>query len=380
MPEASAVKGSSRTFFPNLDGLRAVAALLVLIAHLFGNADQHIHHNPWLDLVFHRWLTSGGVGVSFFFVLSGFLITYLLLEEMERTGGLDVRAFYIRRVLRIWPLYYLTVLIGFVYPVVKTVLQDPAQLLTERLGLQLLFLSNFDVLRNPFVGAMSQNITWSVAIEEQFYLFWPLLLLALKPRLLPAGLAAVILGSWAFRFANAGDPRVLYFHTLAVISDMAVGGLGAYLCLRSAPFRERIENLPRRTIGLVYLVGLAAIFFAYDSFNGPFLAASRRLVFSCFYVFVILEQNLAVASAFKMGDLKTLTKLGRYSYGIYMLHPIPLTLTLRECLRWGLAPQGWDAIWISGSLTLVLTLAMAWASYHWYERPFLKLKERYAQD
>src|SRR5262249_15856566 len=121
---------------------------------------------------------SGWMGVSFFFVLSGFLITYLILREIEVNGKLDILAFYVRRVLRIWPLYYLVIAFGFLcYPLLKSVFGFSSYIETGNSLYYMFFLSNFDVINlghwlGNGRGAMSTNITWSVAIEEQFYLLW----------------------------------------------------------------------------------------------------------------------------------------------------------------------------------------------------------------
>src|SRR6476660_5257777 len=104
----------AKVFFPNLDGLRFFAFFLVYLQHAFGDLLAEIGQPGfWLGRLQTNVSGAGGIGVSFFFVLSGFLITYLILREIQLYGFLDVRAFYIRRSLRIWPLYYAVIIFGF---------------------------------------------------------------------------------------------------------------------------------------------------------------------------------------------------------------------------------------------------------------------------
>lgn len=170
--------GRQRIFFPNLDGLRFLAFLAVYLQHGLGDAlGSSAGRSALLTTLYTGIFSSGWAGVSFFFVLSGFLITYLILAEVEWSGKLNVPAFYMRRVLRIWPLYYAVLLFGFwLYPTLKSAIGMSSYIETGNPLNYLLFLSNFDVLSlGKGQGAMSINITWSVAIKEQFYIVWPLL-------------------------------------------------------------------------------------------------------------------------------------------------------------------------------------------------------------
>jgi peptidoglycan/LPS O-acetylase OafA/YrhL len=176
----------ARVFFPNLDSLRFLAFLLVFLQHGFYNAFKPFEGYSYLsDRVISFFFTGGSTGVQVFFVLSGFLITYLLLNEQKKAGQIDLGKFYLRRTLRIWPLYYATVIFAFIiYPYLKSFIGMDSGL-CSRPWYYFTFLANFDSIHIsqhcPGESAMTQGIVWSVAIEEQFYIFWPLLF-----RLLPA--------------------------------------------------------------------------------------------------------------------------------------------------------------------------------------------------
>jgi len=153
-------------YFKNLDGFRSVAALAVVFQHTM-NGLGDFYPGP-LDVIINKLTKYGELGVQFFFVLSGFLITYLLQTEKARLGRIDLPKFYLRRVLRIWPLFFSVLIIAIV------ILPFLGAKSVDNWWLYPSFLSNFDRLIDSSSNAMA-NITWSVSIEEQFYLFWPLL-------------------------------------------------------------------------------------------------------------------------------------------------------------------------------------------------------------
>ena len=170
---------SPKVYFSNLDGLRSVAFLAVFIQHTnsgwVGSFDFYGHF--WFRFV-RMFLFLATDGVIFFFVLSGFLITYLLVKEKDISGRVNVLYFYIRRALRIWPLYYLLALAEFtVLPIIGRYL---GWKIADNIhpGYIASFLSNFHFLAINKSGRLEYSLlgtSWSVAIEEQFYLLWPLL-------------------------------------------------------------------------------------------------------------------------------------------------------------------------------------------------------------
>jgi peptidoglycan/LPS O-acetylase OafA/YrhL len=221
-----------------------------------------------------------------------------------------------------------------------------------------------------------------VAIEEQFYLVWPLLFVMVRTRWQWLIFVAVIAGSSAFRAAHHNKPLVLYYHTFAVISDMAVGGLAAYLALHSRHFLGFWKRLSRWTIlggytaGVLLLMHPGAIGAVTTK---PLDAAFGRMLSALFFAFVILEQNYSDHSCVKLVRWRTGTAIGKYTYGLYLLHPLAITAVTgvaRAC-GWG-NPEAdpWLRLG-SGTTALVLSLLMATASYRWFERPFLAAKDAF---
>jgi len=210
-------------FFPNLNGLRTLAFLVVFLVHSFRTEYEHIK-----DTSLHRtisWFVStSNLGVELFFVLSGFLITYLLLHEEKTNAKINVGHFYIRRFLRIWPLYFACVAFGFLIdPVLMKTLAGKVSSETANPWLFITFLSNFNSIINGEAEAQNLPILWSVAIEEQFYLFWPLLMILFRRNRMILFLL-VIIGSTIFRYIHADNNLYMVFHTFSVVSDLAMGG------------------------------------------------------------------------------------------------------------------------------------------------------------
>ncbi|MBS1734975.1 MAG: acyltransferase [Bacteroidetes bacterium] len=364
-----------RIFFPNLDGLRFFSFFSVFLFHIWLLFFDRFKVPGTTHKVVTFLFQNGEIGVNFFFVLSGFLITYLLIEEKRLTGRIHVINFYIRRILRIWPLFYLCILFGLVlYPLIKNLiggeLYDVAHPWTY-----FVFLNNFDFMRNGAPAIIS--VLWSVAIEEQFYLCWPLILSLVPLRKYPYVFFIIILGSIIFRAFHIEDPRVLHFHTLAVIGDMALGGLLAYYIIFSKRFHNFIADMPRLSIGLLYLLALIIFLFRHQLFIGP-LVVVERLIIAIVFGLIILEQNFSAQSLFKMSSLKKVSNLGIYTYGLYCLHVIALTFMEQLFRKVGFNMENPIILLVAGLLALVVCIILALISYHYFEKRFLKLKDRFA--
>src|SRR2546421_4616713 len=225
-----------KIFFPNLDGLRFISFFLVFLYHSYLTFFNNIRDkSPDAFDYIQRLFQHGNLGVNFFFVLSGFLITYLLIKEKEYTGTIHVRNFYVRRVLRIWPLFYLCVFIGFVaFPLIKKFTGQPSHEIAQPVY-YLFFANNFDFMHSwpNKPDATLLSVLWSVAVEEQFYLTWPLILSVVPFRYYKFVFPVIMLFSLVFRAFHSGfdehEYAIRYFHTFSLIGDMALGGLFAYL-------------------------------------------------------------------------------------------------------------------------------------------------------
>lgn len=378
----------TKTFFPHLDALRFFAFFAVFVNHVF-NSLGYYNSNPIWNFILRTFLSTGPLGVSFFFVLSGFLITYLLLEEKELHGKIDLKKFYLRRILRIWPLYFLIVgLALLVFPHFKEHVPNGFPILfgTEQLNpwLYIGFAGNMDYLLNG-INNVIIGILWSVSIEEQFYLFWPLIISFLpKKRLLPAFLV-VILGSILFRFffSNGGNIKYINYHSFSCISDLAIGATFAYLATFKK-FTDRIHRLPAYIIGVVYFSGFALL--PFRDYIWKFgvhyvhVASVLPVLVALFFAFIIMEQCYAKHSFYKAGNLTRISKLGTYTYGMYCYHMTVFFIVLLIFSQLGIRVSNISSLQLmfTGLLSLVLTIGLSKLSYLYFESKFLELKRKFA--
>ncbi len=362
----------TRPHFPGLDSLRFWAALMVIIGHVpMTQTGVGLPSFAWGALFFR-----GEQAVSFFFSLSGFLITYLLLDEHARTGRIDVRAFYLRRVLRIWPLYFATIGFGLFFYNFLLPRLGIERAVTYPLGLAVLlyvfFLPN---LMNALysVGGIL-NPTWSIGVEEQFYLAWAPLVRRFRQRL-PL-LCALVLGASLAVFCVAkvnpwGWTAMQKFWTQLKFHFMAAGALAAWALFHH---RERLLALPlfrRRWLQLAlglfllqYLVAdLVKMSWWLDELVQLFL-----------FPWLLLEVGANPARALPVANRVT-EWLGEISYGLYMLHMIAVYAVARlyQSTTWW---QGSFPLYaLSFQLAAIgLTILLAWLSHRLYERPILGLK------
>lgn len=363
--------------FENLDGLRFLAFLSVFLYHSFYTSSKAVAADPVYKAV-KGAVMWGGLGVNFFFVLSGFLITYLLLEERKVSGRINIGHFYLRRLLRIWPLYFLAVFTGFiVVPVLKDLL-GYVTAETANPWFFVSFLSNFNNILYGPADSSILTVLWSVSIEEQFYLFWPLLLWYTPRQHYYSAFISLILISVLFVAWYSKDYDMKHFHTLSAVCELCTGGLIAWLITDNDRFRELIAGMKRSWIGLIYIAG-GLVVVAYPRLDAlAYINAVTKLVLSFFFAFVILEQNFARNSLFKIGKIKLFTFLGKYSYGLYCLHFIGILAAMHLSRGAGIADTLSATLLVEPLLSLMITIGLSWCSFHFYEERFLVYKKSFS--
>lgn len=205
---------------------------------------------------------GGAIGVEFFFVLSGFLISYLLFVEKQLKNKIDVFSFYLRRVLRIWPLYFLTLLIGFfIFPFILFLLGIPYEE-SSSLFMYSVFLANFDNISFGVANGIL-GVQWSVAVEEQFYLVWPLLFILLNRKFLFPMVAILLCGlSEYYIIKHFSYFGVTYYHSFSCAKFLIFGCVLAYF---ASHYKSLIINffggLGYVSVSLVYLSWIFIVFY-----------------------------------------------------------------------------------------------------------------------
>lgn len=364
------------TYFQGLNPFRFFAAFSVVLYHIerakidFGLTDNF--PNAFIQFI-------GPVAVTFFFVLSGFLITYLLFEEKEKYKTVSVRQFYLRRVLRIWPLYYLIIILGiFVLPHLSMFNENHESFQTYPPSLLLMYFTFFSNLGLVIAGEGILFIahTWSIGVEEQFYLFWPLLIKFVKHPL--RAIFGVIIVEYVlkflFAFLQSRHPDILFEYAIEFLQAtrfecMAIGGIGAYLVyFHKEKLSGWVFSLPVRSI--VFAITIALLYY------GVTIRGVHNLLYSTLFCYLILY--ISVLNKIKLPSF--FSYLGTISYGIYMYHPLIIPgifILLKKQLP--AFENNFAFNMYAYSSTIVLTLLISALSFHFFESPFLKLKNRFSR-
>ncbi len=370
-------KSSNKLYFDNLDGLRFFCFLSVFFFHSFITDNINIQQSK-IYLFFKTTLFANGfLGVNFFFVLSGFLITYLLIKEKKSNKRIQITNFWMRRVLRIWPLYFVCVFFGFViFPFLKKLTGGiPAE--TANPWYYISFLSNFDYIKKGQPDAMGLGVLWSVAVEEQFYFIWPIILSFFPVRKFWIPLLIILICSLIFR-AMYDIPILHEMHTISCIGDMAIGGMGAWLVIEKSFFKTKINQLPKWFIICGYIVFIIVFLFRSKFLLSTYwLRIFERSFISCIMLFIILEQCYASNSFYKMGNLKWATRLGVITYGLYCLHFIIISAVIGLFKWMGWNNEIWEVLILETIVSLSASIIVSLFSYRYFEQSFLRLKENF---
>lgn len=359
---------SARSYYPALDGLRGVAILLVVFLHNF----------DFVNYFFFGWL-----GVDLFFVLSGFLITNILLNTVNDPNYL--RNFYMRRLLRIFPLYYLTLIICLlILPNINSLHLEVGYYTNNQFWLWTYLQNWLYIFKEPYGDKLLLH-TWSLAVEEQFYIIWPFIILFFRnpKRLLIVALCTLLLVIvlryvvWSLKIEDLAYSSL---YTFTRIDGLCIGSILALLMRINPDFLKKYTGL--------IVISMAAINFGFYFINTQHAATLPYLAFVGYTTFAILFGILVYEAV--IGESKIIQFLlnnrilkffGRISYGLYVYH-WPVYLLLFPFFRDKLLADGNISYRIAetGSAIIVTFTAVLLSvfSYHYFEKPFLRLKNKYA--
>jgi peptidoglycan/LPS O-acetylase OafA/YrhL len=364
-----------KRYFPNLNGIRCIAALLVVFHHL-----EQAKHALGIANVYEWPIIqhAGRLGVGLFFVLSGFLITYLLLEERGRFGNVDAKKFYLRRVFRIWPIYFLIIgLSFFVFPHLELLSYPGVEEkltvdLAERLGLLLLVLPNFAFVLYDLPYWCAQ--TWSIGVEEQFYYLWPWLIKYPKRRIPIIFFFLAITAGILFlglKMVNPSeevkDAMITTFLGQFRIQTMALGGFCAWLVYKEKEHILRIVF--RKDLQIAVYTMLAVLFFSGVHFNG-FLE-----VYAVFFAFFVLNVSCNKKTIISLQN-PFMDYMGRISYGLYIYHVFVIVVIINVLTKYSPKWEGPVYQTVLYILSLLGSIAVASLSYSYFEKPLLAFKDK----
>ncbi len=368
---------------PQLDGLRFLAFFLVFFHH-FPPAAKYFAQNSFAQCIFEKLSQFGWIGVDIFLCLSSFLLTSLLIMEHQNTGNISIKQFLIRRALRIWPLYYLVILLSFtIFP--ATHFFSPGMhtasytaLVKEQLFPFSIFMGNFSYVY--FMNSLTVAIAplWTVCLEEQFYICWPILLFILLPRSKKwffIALGGLIILSFAVRlyiWENSIPYPTIWVFTLARLDPFALGAAMSYIYLN-----PRGKRWPWLALCVAVFLFRLVVCSTVIQGNGKntFWQFFTVDVAACLLIYAALYCNIIS----KILSLKIVTWLGKISFGLYVFHDLMINIMIAYVIPIFLHGKYFvDATlgyWVLGFIiALALTIACAALSYYGFEKHFLKLK------
>ena len=357
-----------KRYFDTFDAMRFFAFFCVFLGH-----------SPSLNIpFFDTFQHSAGIGVKFFFTLSGFLITYLILDEKEKNGKLNLKHFFIRRILKIWPLYYLMLLFAYCTPFILNVLG----LTSSSVGyepnwlLSVTFLENYKMIfENQFPNVSPLAVMWSLCVEEHFYILWGFVFYFLKTDKTPYLIVVCIIIALISKFVFVQQS----WNTIDIFTNLdtfAFGSIPAFL-LGKDNFEKRITGIPYiYRIGIIIITVFAVVFVhcleVSKYLNELLFSSIFCILFSIVIAFVVPKNN-----NIKIGHTHIFSRLGKYTYGLYLYHTIILILFMKI-----FAMIGININTLSGSLlylvsTFFAVVLVSILSYYVFEVRFLRLKRKF---
>lgn len=383
-----------KVYFPGMNGIRFIAAFSVIFHHIeqtkFWINDKTLNNFP------HLWQTMlcdniGHKGRIIFFVLSGFLITYLFLAEINKTGTLNLQKFHTRRVLRVWPVYVIVVLFAFlILPLYTNIYHNVWGSFNEQLyngfwlkfGIVAFMMANFArFLFEPILGVTQ---LWSIAVQEQFYLVWPFLTRFFKNHFFKFVVAFIIfkvsleiimkvyLANYEW-FPNdiittGRLGTLIKWWEIFAVDQLAIGALCAYLFFNKNKVLTYIYNPILVTVFIAiyaYLFVIKVDFYGHTFVEG--------------IVAAVLMMNISTNPKFPVKlENRLFNYLGNISYGIYLFHNICIITILQILLNFTEITQNvllFNVLLYAGSISA--TLIISGLSYKYVENYFLKLKSKY---
>lgn len=374
---------TEKRHFHSFDAFRFFAFLKVFLLHA---PLVYAATTPeWMYWVNEHIRYGGGIGVSFFFVLSGFLITYILTVDKINDGNISPKKFFIRRAFRIWPLFYLMVIIALTIP------PDFAQHIGFHMNgggyepdwrFSLTFTENIHMIIQDNVPKTTPlSVFWSLCIEEHFYILWMIVFFFMKRKWIPYFLISSVVFAIIFRMIEPGlyQNEIVEWHGLFSNLDyFAVSGLlGYYVAsdyqkvanwVNKIPFTYRVAYV----IGVVLMIYFLAAIFEHDNY----LLNILRYTITAIIFTGLLLVFVPADSKLRFSEKNVFTKLGKISYGLYVYHIIWVHVVYKFYRDYSIEVDTLRNYLLFLMITFSLTVVTSYLSYRFFEKPFLKWREK----
>ena len=355
------------TYFKNLDALRFFSFFSVFLSHTLllagtGNSFTEV----LINVVLMNYL-----GVPFFFSLSSFLITYRLLIEREKKGNIRLFNFYKNRILRIWPAYFIILIICFVMlPLAASVLHSKAPTLPHFLPF-IFFYVNFYIIENGESFTFALAILWSISIEEQFYFIWGIIMKFISGKIIGILISLLFFLSIVFSYyylsIHPGASNNLAIHSLFILQNFCAGALAAFLF-----FQKSVFVLPNAVKQFAYIIPYFILPLCY-LFTKDFIVFN--IIKSFCYGAILYDQSFNEERLFNSGKSAIINYLGEISYGLYLYHAVIIVLLQTQFHFFDAAvhPSVLQNI-LQDIIALSITIFISHLSYKYIESKFLALK------
>ena len=357
-----------KRYYPQLDSIRGISFLVVFFYHSYKPVWNDSLIDNFLKFIFNIMPLS----IDVFFILSAFLLTFLGINEFEKTGKFSFKNYFIRRALRIWPLYFIIMFFSFV---ILKILQNYTghQITLPPAGWYVLFVSNFYLPDHVFF----LRLLWTLSVEEQFYLLWGFCLLVFQKYLKIVILILATI-SLAFIIIQTIKEIGIYFHTLTYIIDMMFGAFAAYSIKKNNRIAATIKILSSQK-ELIFYLSFPLLFLGY--FLVSFLVSEvvhslfTELIRLCFITYcsvVIIIQMITEKRKLDLSNYNFLIFTGKISFGLYCFHGMVISFgyLFFKKINLSLTP------FVASLCFLIFTYLLAILSYRLIESPFLKLKDK----
>lgn len=359
---------TKKVYYPQLDAIRGISVLSVFIFHAY----KPILNESTIQKFIAFILAHMGMGLDVFFILSAFLLTYLGMNEFEKTGKFSFKNYFVRRVLRIWPLYFLLMFFSFV--ILKLVQHYTGQQITlPPPQWYLFFVSNFYYPPHVFF----LRLLWTLSVEEQFYILWGICLLFFQKNLKVVIIILSII-STVFIVIQTLRGVGIYLHTLTYIIDMMAGAFAAYSILKKNKlflYFKELTTAKQIVFYLFFPVMFTLYFFLtllYNGYLNDLVGEFVRFSFILWIASIIIIQMINEKKIWSLSNNQFLIYTGKISYGLYCFHGFVISFGIIFLQKIGLElPSLLTAI-----IFLLLTFLVASLSYKFIEKPFLNLKDR----
>lgn len=384
MSDQVSIANKQREYFPSLDGLRFLSILFVVLHHLDTFTGNFIKDNvsyPWVGEV-------GYFSIQFFFVGSGFLITYFLLTELDQTGSISLRKYFLRRILRIWPGYYLLLAMAFVAYLIFPLMSIPGvsenyyqdTLFSSSVLCFGFFLPHIPTFFSPSPPYIHQ--TYTIGIEEQFYLVWGMIFLFFrlhhKRLIFFLAISVALLELWHYSYHSLyGRPvsgtslsylsGAVTYMKYSRITTFAIGAFFAYAYIKKASWL-RIYSM--RSLQLYFYAFLMIIV----------VVGIRKLPWSdeliSFVMISLFFFSARSSFRFLRFSQPFLVYLGKISYGIYLFHMFAIVLACKLVSIF-FSASSFPVFLLLAFLSVGFSILFGWLSYHLVEKKFLNVKQKF---